>query len=98
MADSGTWCLSSIVLLLGHIVGTEKILELSENAKYAFRPPEDNGDGLGSWIGKQLGEPTAPILALMFRKHMYSPQGWVLGSSDDTDQCDIHSLETTKLV
>ena len=81
--------LSNIVLLLGNIVGTDKILELSDNSRYEFHLPESNNDGPVNWMGDQSDKLTAPFLALVFGNHMFSPLGWVIGSSDDTDKCDL---------
>ena len=81
--------LSSIVLLLGDVVGTDGILELSDNSRYAFHPPAYVDNALAGWKGNQSIQIAAPFLSLAFGKHMYSPQGWVLGSSDDSDTCDL---------
>lgn len=89
MATTEAVDLSSIVLLLGNIVGTDKILELSDNSRYEFHAPEGNDDGLANWRANQSDKLTAPFLGLVFGEHMYSPQGWVIGSSDDSDTCDL---------
>jgi hypothetical protein len=89
MPTSSNVDLSRIVLLFSNIVGTEKILELSDNIRYEFQPPEGNDDGAANWSGNQSEKPDPPFLALKFGEHMYSPQGWVFGSSDDTDKCDV---------
>jgi hypothetical protein len=89
MATSSDVDLSRIVLLFSNIVGTEKILELSDNIRYESQPPEGNDDGPANWSGNQSEKPNPPFLALKFGEHMYSPQGWVVGSSDDTDKCDV---------
>ena len=35
------------------------------------------------------GEVRGLFLALEFEKDMYNPDGWMIGSSDDTDRCDM---------
>lgn len=83
MATTEAMDLSHIVLLLGNIMGTSNILKLSKNSRYEFkgRPP--------TWKGFQSEELDAPFLCLRFGKHMFSPQGWVIGSSSDSDECDL---------
>jgi len=89
MATSEAADLARVVLLLGSIVTTDAILELSENRRYEFKPPEDNDDGTANWKGVQSEELDAPFFRLTFGEHMYSPKGWLVGSSDDTDKCDF---------
>lgn len=80
--------LANIVLILGNFVGTPNILELSDNSRYEFTLSGDKDDD-ASWKGGQAEELAAPLLCLKFGENMYSPQGWVLGSLDDTDRCDL---------
>ena len=80
---------SHIVLLLGTFVGLDNILDLSDNQRYDFHPPEGNVGGLANWKGDQADQLTAPFLSLVFGEHMFSPQGWVLGSLDDSNKCDL---------
>ena len=89
MATTNAVDLSGIVLLLGNIVGSDKIFELSDNSRYEFQPPEGNNDGPVNWRGDQSDKLTSPFLGLVFGKHMFSPLGWVIGSSDDSDKCDL---------
>ncbi|OAP54020.1 hypothetical protein AYL99_11780 [Fonsecaea erecta] len=89
MATNSDEDLPNIVLLFSDIVGPDEIPELSENARYEFSPSKGNENTLANWSRNQPEEPTPPFLALVFGKHMYSPQGWVFGSSDDTDVCDV---------
>lgn len=96
MANTEAVDLSNIVLLLGNIVGTDKILELSENSRYKFIPPEGNDDGTMNWRGVQSEKLTAPVLGLKFGEHMYSPHGWVIGSSNDSDTCDLQLAKDNK--
>jgi hypothetical protein len=93
MATSSNVDLSRIVLLFSNIVGTDKILELSENRRYEFQPPEGNDHGPANWSGNQSQMLNPPFLALKFGEHMFSPQGWIVGSSDDTDKCDVQLAE-----
>ena len=81
--------LSSILLLLGNFAGTSKILELSDNMRYEFHPPARNDDGSANWKGKESDELSGPFLSLVFGMHLFSPQGWVFGSSEDSDICDL---------
>jgi serine/threonine protein kinase len=87
--------LANIVLILGNFVGTPNILELSENSRYEFTPSGDLGDD-PSWKGGQAEVLAAPLFCFEFGENMYSPQGWVLGSSDDTDRCDLQIAENNE--
>ena len=95
MATTKAEDLADIVLLLGNFAGTPDILELSENSRYEFTPPGDKEDDV-SWKGGQAQELAAPLLCLKFGENMYSPRGWVLGSSDDTDRCDLQLAENNE--
>ena len=77
--------LSRYVLILGNFTSLRNVAQLSENYRYIFSPPKDNDN----WKGAMLGEVHEPFLALEFEKDMYTPDGWMIGSSDDTDRCDI---------
>ena len=66
MSTTDSVDLFSIVLLLGNIVGTDKIFELSDNSRYEFQPPEGNNDALANWRGDQFDKLTAPFLSLVF--------------------------------
>lgn len=87
--------LANIVLILGNFVGTPNILALSENSRFKFTPPCDENDN-ASWKGGQAGELAAPLVCLKFGENIYSPHGWVLGSSDNTDRCDLQIAENNK--
>ncbi|OAG40895.1 hypothetical protein AYO21_04972 [Fonsecaea monophora] len=75
----------------GNFIGTDNISGLSDNARYTLHPPRSNDDAdeLSNWKGNQSDNISPPFLALSFGKHMYSPQGWIAGSSNDSDICDI---------
>lgn len=82
--------LASIVLLLGDFTGVDNIIELSENTRYKFTPPpSNNADPNTNWLGDFTEHLKGPILCLAFGQDIFSPQGWVGGSADDTDAADI---------
>lgn len=91
MATTGVVDLANIVLILGSFKGASNILELSENSRYEFTPPGSDVDPQANWKGGQSEqqELKAPFLCLTFGEHLYSPEGWVAGSSADTDACDL---------
>ncbi|PNY27177.1 Protein kinase-like domain protein [Tolypocladium capitatum] len=86
---AATMDLSDIVLVLGNVEGIENILGLSENRRYEFTPTEGNDGSAVNWRGGQPVKLTGPCLCFMFGQHLYSPQGWVGGSSPDSDDCDL---------
>ena len=88
--------LSSVVLILGSFVGVDNILKLSDNSRYEFLPRDEDTDE--SWKGGQAGEqmPRPPFLCLRIGEHLFDPQGWVLGSHDDSDQCDLQLAENNQ--
>lgn len=88
-ATSSVSDLSRTLLLLGSFSGIRNILDLSDNARYEFKLPRGDDERLADWSGNQSETLIAPVLALMFGEHMYSPQGWIFGSSDDSDKCDV---------
>ena len=77
--------LSWYVLILGNFTLLCNVAQLSENYRYIFSPLKDNDN----WKGAMLGEVYEPFLALEYEKDMYTLDGWMIGSSDDTDWCDI---------
>jgi hypothetical protein len=79
--------LANVVLFLANFAGTKDILKLSNNVSYQFHPPSK--DPGSAWLGGISPEPKAPILCLAFNSTMFSPEGWVAGSSDDTDIADL---------
>lgn len=82
---------SAIVLLLGDIEGVADVLALSENTRFEYIPKLDNK--ASGWTGDCSEVPKRPILSLEFGQNQYDPVGWILGSSDDTDRCDIQLAE-----
>lgn len=89
MATGKAVDLSKVVLILGSFVGVNDILKLSENSRYEFLPP--TGDADVSWKGGQSEEQELepPFLCLTIREYLFDPQGWVLGSHSDSDECDL---------
>ncbi|KAL5118787.1 hypothetical protein ACEQ8H_003290 [Pleosporales sp. CAS-2024a] len=77
--------LSRYVLILGNFTNLPDVATLSENSRYLFAPPKEDQN----WKGSVIGQTRLPFLALEFGKHMYSPEGWVIGSSSDSDECDV---------
>jgi hypothetical protein len=77
--------LSRYVLILGNFINLSNVADLSENHRYIFNPSNANH----RWKGAMTGDVRGPFPALEFGKDMYSPDGWMVGSSDDTDRCDI---------
>lgn len=90
--------LANVVLIFGSFVGVSNILELSENSRYEFTPPNSDADPLTNWKGGQPEgqEPQPRFLCLTFGMHLFSPDGWVVGSHADTDQCDLQLAENNK--
>lgn len=82
---------AKVVLMLGSFVGVDDILGLSENSRYAFRPPGDD-----AWKGGQTQELTPPFLRLEVKEHLFDPLGWVIGSDSDSDKCDLQVSETNQ--
>ncbi|RBR04170.1 uncharacterized protein FIESC28_11619 [Fusarium coffeatum] len=79
--------LAGVVLFLGSFTGVDDIVSLSDNERYHFSPPATAGAG---WKGRKLTqEPKGPFLCLTFGRHLFSPEGWVFGSSSDPDICDV---------
>lgn len=78
--------LADVVLFLGYFTGVDDIISLSDNKRYHFIPPK-NGT---RWKGdKPKEECIGDILCLTFGEHLFSPEGWVMGSSPDSDVCDV---------
>lgn len=75
--------LSRYVLILGNFTNLPDVAKLSENYRYIFTPPKESHN----WKEAMTGEVRGPFLALEFEKDMYNPDGWMIGSSDDTDRC-----------
>lgn len=88
--------ISKAVLVLGHFVGVDHILKLSENSRYEFLPPTDDADE--SWKGAQpkQQELKPPFLCLEIGKHLFDPRGWVIGSHNDPDKCDLQVAENNQ--
>ncbi|RYC81676.1 hypothetical protein BFJ63_vAg15428 [Fusarium oxysporum f. sp. narcissi] len=78
--------LANVVLFLGSFNGIDDIVSLSDNKRYHIIPPAASARWEGNESLKGL---TGPILCLTFGKHLFSPEGWVLGSSPDPDLCDL---------
>lgn len=95
MAPTKTVDLSNIFLILGNFKGTPDILTLSENSRYKFTPPVDALPA--NWKGGQSEEQelTGPFLALTFGDHYY-PDGCFLGSSGETETCDLQLVKNNK--
>ncbi|KAL7953867.1 hypothetical protein V8C34DRAFT_295942 [Trichoderma compactum] len=81
--------LTDVVLFLANFTGIPNIIYLSDNAAFEFEPPSTDVDSDAAWLGELSEEPTPPILCLKFGKNMFSSEGWVGGSSPDTDAADI---------
>lgn len=98
MATTGVVDLANIVLILGSFDGAPNILELSENSRYEFTPLGSDVDPQANWKGGQSEQQKlkAPFLCLTFGEHLYSPEGWVAGSSADTDACDLQLAENNQ--
>ncbi|KAI1345658.1 kinase-like domain-containing protein [Xylaria sp. FL0043] len=77
--------LSRYALILGNFINLPDVAKLSENARYLFVPPK----GDDNWKGGLSGDVCGPFLALEIGEHMYSAEGWMIGSSSNTDLCDI---------
>lgn len=78
--------LADVVLFLGHFTGVEDIVSLSDNKRYQFIPPTTGTRWKGDKPREKL---TGAILCLTFGEHLFSPEGWVMGSSPDSDVCDL---------
>ena len=64
----------------------KEILQLSENRRFEFTPPEDEK----GWRGDQESvDLHGPFLCLSFGLNMFSPGGWVCGSGLEDDDCDL---------
>jgi len=85
ISTAETTDLSRYVLILGNFTNLPDVAKLSENYRYIFTPPKESHN----WKGAMTGEVRGPFLALEFEKDMYNPDGWMIGSSDDTDRCDV---------
>lgn len=79
------------VVILGSFVGVD-ILSLSENSRYEFHPPSDDD----AWKGGQTQDPTPPFLSLEVGEHLFDPLGWVIGSDNNSDKCDLQISETNQ--
>lgn len=85
--------LADIVLFLGSFTGINNIVSLSDNKRYQFIPPTSGT----RWKGdKPEEEHTGALLCLTFGEHLFSPEGWVLGSSSDSDVCDLQLAKDNK--
>lgn len=85
---------SDVVLILGNIQGTPDIVALSDNWRYeSILPSRDDGSDAHIWHDQESTQSKGPFLCLTFGQHMYSPQGWVVGSSPDSDDCDLQVAE-----
>jgi len=95
MAPTKTVDLSNVILILGNFKGTPDILTLSENSRYEFTPPVDAFPA--SWKGGQSKEQelTGPFFALTFGNHYY-PDGCFLGSSGETETCDLQLVKNNE--
>lgn len=79
--------LSNIVLLFTAVQGMSEVLSLSDNRRFLIKPPKHSHEDF--WReGHGRPHPTSAF-ALSFGQHIFSPQGWVFGSSSDTDVCDF---------
>lgn len=78
--------LADVVLFLGSFTGVDDIVCLSDNKRYQFIPPTTGT----RWKGDNSKEKHIDtILCLTFGEHLFSPEGWVIGSSSDSDVCDL---------
>lgn len=92
MTDEGDNSLDKIVLIFTIIRGEKEFVDdfvnISENQRYAFTPPDSDHDPERLWKGGQSSVPQSPLFCLRFRENMFCPTGWVAGSSD-SDDCDL---------
>ncbi|KAL6876795.1 hypothetical protein J3F83DRAFT_421530 [Trichoderma novae-zelandiae] len=89
--------LSDIVLFIGNIEGTQGILDLSENKRFEYLPPEEVPDTGTPWRGDQHSvELKGPFLCFLFGLHMFTPGGWVCGSLSDSEKCDLQLAENNQ--
>ncbi|KYK57288.1 thymocyte nuclear protein 1 [Drechmeria coniospora] len=89
--------LARVVLFLcfGKGSGLDDVLALSENRRYHFAPNDVTDEA--RWRGGQERRHTeGAVLQLTFGEYMYSPEGWVLGSDTDTDNCDLQISENNE--
>ncbi|KID82661.1 Calcium/calmodulin-dependent protein kinase type IV [Metarhizium guizhouense ARSEF 977] len=87
---------AKVVLILGNFVGADDILSWSDNARFQFNPSM-NATGT-SWKGGEIDEQELKQLFLCLRigENLFDPAGWVLGSHDDSDICDIQIATTNQ--
>lgn len=76
---------AAVVLLLGNFAAPNPVLELSENSRFAFAIPNNEA---AKWCSGHSEGPPEPVAVLEFGENLYSPTGWVLGSSN-SDNCDF---------
>ncbi|KID93505.1 CAMK family protein kinase, partial [Metarhizium majus ARSEF 297] len=92
MPDGSDKNLDNIVLILAIIGGDKEFADdfvnIEENQRYAFTPPDADHDPESFWQGGQSSLPPGPLFCLRFSENMFSPTGWVAGSSD-SDDCDL---------
>lgn len=83
-----TFDVGRIVLIMGSFKSVDNILELSENKRYLFLPPNNRDDV--AWMGEQSEEHLKPpFFCLTIGEHLFDPTGWILGSHSDSDECDM---------
>lgn len=94
MANTNTVDYAKVVLILGNFVGADDILSWSDNSRFQFNP-STNAAGT-SWKGGQSDEQELkpPFLSLVIGENLFDPAGWVLGTHDDSDVCDIQIAAT----
>ncbi|OAQ59012.1 kinase domain-containing protein [Pochonia chlamydosporia 170] len=77
-----------MAMLGGQRMTDADILSLGNNRFYEFKPPTAQDDPRASWKGGQSANLTGPTYGFAFKEQIYSPYGWVIGSSSD-DSCDF---------
>ena len=91
MANSDS---ASFVLLFNNVQGTSDVAALSENHRYLLCPPNHNDTDF--WKNNQSPTASGSVFGLCFGQHMYSPDGWTLGRSDDSEVCDFQIAHSKK--
>ncbi|KAF2158472.1 hypothetical protein M409DRAFT_38227 [Zasmidium cellare ATCC 36951] len=81
--------LSVFVVIFGNITGSTNFAKIPTNKRYEFCRPQSSEGPQAEWRGAQTCKLFGPFLGLAFGENMFSPDGWILGSSDDPDVCDI---------
>ena len=81
-------------LLFGNIQGTSNVAALSDNARYLLFTSSGDNSGLLENIGSSAGE--RPVFTLTFGRHMFSPGGWTMGSSNNSEICDFQLARSNK--